>query len=112
MRIIPEYSDYVIFRDGSVYSLKNNCWLKARYNCGGYKKVDLWKQGVRKTFYVHRLVAHVFIINDEDKIHVHHIDSVRDNNHVTNLMWVTVQENNEFRDKDLGEFEPIEDIPF
>ena len=42
---------------------------------------------------VHRLVAEVFIPNPENKPFIDHIDTDRTNNDVTNLRWVTQEEN-------------------
>ena len=59
----------------------------------GYKKVELVKNGQRKSIRVHRLVAQAFIPNPENKLEVNHIDGNKTNNHVENLEWVTSSEN-------------------
>ncbi|MGH1436583.1 MAG: NUMOD4 domain-containing protein [Lewinella sp.] len=47
----------------------------------------------RKTHRIHRLVAEAFIPNPAQKSTVNHRDFNKWNNHVSNLEWVTVQEN-------------------
>ena len=59
----------------------------------GYLRVYLYKNGKRKHHKVHRLVAHAFIPNPEHKSQVNHIDGNKKNNSVTNLEWVTDEEN-------------------
>ena len=59
----------------------------------GYKVVTLFKNGNRKTHYVHRLVAKVFIPNPNNYPMVNHKDEDRTNNKVENLEWCTHQYN-------------------
>ena len=56
----------------------------------GYMAVTLSKEGKRYSKYIHRLVAEVYIHNDdpETKIMVNHIDSNKTNNNFNNLCWV------------------------
>lgn len=68
-------------------------WKKTGKN---YYFIDLWNKGVKKNFAVHRLVATHFIDNPEEKPEVHHIDHNPENNNVSNLMWVTGEENRAF----------------
>lgn len=49
--------------------------------------------GKHKSFLAHRLVALAFIPNPENKEQVNHINGVKKDNKVTNLEWVTNQEN-------------------
>ena len=60
----------------------------------GYKRVGLSKDGVVKWFSVHRLVAMAFISNPNNYLVVDHINTIRDDNRVENLRWVTQAENN------------------
>lgn len=62
----------------------------------GYKRVELSKDGNRKPFLVHRLVALAFVPNPDNKPHVNHIDENKVNNCSENLEWVTLKENNNY----------------
>lgn len=62
-------------------------------SCGQRKYVDLYKNGERKRFTVHRLVANSFIPNPENKPEVNHIDGEPSNNNLKNLEWNTKSEN-------------------
>ena len=63
--------------------------LKSRLSDFGYPRVLLCEK--RKV--VHRLVAIAFIPNPENKAEVNHVDGCKTNNVVTNLEWVTREEN-------------------
>lgn len=62
-------------------------------NDKGYLLVGLNKAGKTKKFGVHILVATAFLPNLENKPEVNHRDGNKQNNHVSNLEWVTEREN-------------------
>ena len=68
--------------------------LKNIENSKGYFQVGLVKFGKQKLFTVHRLVAEAFIPNPEGKPCIDHINTIRSDNRVENLRWVTHEENN------------------
>lgn len=90
---------YSISNHGRVMSHKEyagvpNRILKIKITKYGYRMVDFTMgTGNRKGFRVNRLVALHFIPNPENKRCVNHIDSNRENDHVSNLNWMTHQEN-------------------
>ena len=81
------------------YSVPERLMSLSRSCCSGrrkkkyYLRVGLSKDGITKTFGVHRLVALSFIENPERKPQVNHIDGNPLNNALDNLEWVTNSEN-------------------
>ena len=62
-------------------------------NHTNYKYVTLSNKGKLKRLGVHQVVALAFTPNPENKPIVNHIDNNGENNHYTNLEWVTHKEN-------------------
>lgn len=103
-RDIPGYENkYQVSNYGNVRSLDRNIEytqnnkeytriykgkILIQGDIGGYKTVYL-----DKTYMVHRLVASTFIPNTDNKPEVNHKDRNHANNHVSNLEWVTKEEN-------------------
>lgn len=67
--------------------------LKQHNNGHGYLYVVLSKNNKQKRFYVHRLVANVFILNHNNLPEVNHKDENSLNNNVFNLEWCTSKYN-------------------
>lgn len=63
--------------------------LKLNNDNNGYFYVSLSKDGKKKNFKIHRLVAEAFIPNPENLPQVNHIDENKSNNKITNLEWST-----------------------
>lgn len=62
-------------------------------NGDGYLIVTLSQDAVLKSFRTHRLVAALYIPNPKNLPQVNHKDLDKQNNHKSNLEWVTGQEN-------------------
>jgi hypothetical protein len=67
--------------------------LKVCFAGDGYGRVNLKRDGDRKSALVHRLVATAFIPNPRGAPAVNHLDSSRGNNVATNLEWCTASQN-------------------
>lgn len=61
-----------------------------------YVQVGLSKNGIKKKFKVHRLVALVFIPNPNNLPCVNHKDENPSNNYADNLEWCTIEYNNNY----------------
>lgn len=83
-------TNYWITEDGRVW---NGVKFMKPFNNKGYERIELSINKSPKKFFIHRLVAEVYIENPLNKPTVNHRDGVPSNNHVSNLEWATIQEN-------------------
>ena len=98
-RTIKGYeSQYQVSDQGRVKSLKfgKERILKPLRNTFGYLFVFLCKNGEKKEYKVHRLVAKTFIPNPDNLPQVNHKDEDKDNNSVQNLEWCDSKYNNNY----------------
>ena len=86
---------YTIDKDGKVYSIKSNRYLKGRINHFGYLEVCLTKDKKEYNIKVHRLLAEHFIPNPENKPIIDHINRIKTDNRLDNLRWVDYRQNAE-----------------
>lgn len=92
-KVIPDYPKYKCSSNGRIKSEYSNKCLKTFDNGKGYRKLYLKNEAGKKSFYVHRLVAELFVDNPEGKPCVNHIDNNPSNNTSENLEWCTKKEN-------------------
>ena len=79
--IIPNYSRYLISKNGEVYSTYVNRLLKPATSKEGYLKLVLKSDSAEsKTVLVHRLVALTYLPNPLEYEQVNHIDNIKLNN--------------------------------
>lgn len=101
MKDIPGYEGYyAITEDGQIWSYYKRNFLALILDTKGYYVVNLLKEGERKRWRVHRLVALTYIPNPDNYPIVDHIDRNRKNNSVNNLRWTTIVINNNNKDKE------------
>lgn len=89
---VPSYEGYYVSNFGRVKSFYTGKILKPAISLG-YLFVHLCNNSKRKIFYVHRLVAQLFVSNPDNKPQINHRDGNRLNNHISNLEWCTSAEN-------------------
>ena len=95
------YGAYQVSDLGRVRSLKygKTRVLRPRKEKNGYLRLILWKDGKRKDFSVHRLVAQAFIDNDDEtKIYINHRNECKSDNRLWNLEYCTPQYNTNYND--------------
>lgn len=93
---IEDYPLYEISNLGRVKSCNRfkNRILKAGTNSDGYLCVNLWNATTHKNFKVHKLVLVAFGPPQPTIKHqTNHKDGNKQNNHISNLEWVTNREN-------------------
>jgi hypothetical protein len=84
---ISNYPNYLISKEGQVYSTKTNKIKIAETNQNGYCRIELLNDNGKKKFYIHRLVAEAYIPNPNNYSQVNHKDLNKHNNNVNNLEW-------------------------
>lgn len=83
--------------------LKGNILRQKENHQNHYLYVELCKNGIQKTFSVHRLVAKTFLPNQKNLPFINHKDENRHNNNVNNLEWCTAKYNHDYGTRTLRE---------
>lgn len=103
-RLIGYEDEYMIDELGNIVCLpkadkrhrnqySNYYVIKGKVDPHGYVRVILTKDGIAKSYLVHRLVAQQFIPNPDNLPQVNHINGNKCDNTVSNLEWCTAKQN-------------------
>lgn len=89
---------YEISNVGNIKSLLFNREkiLKPAINSSGYYSIVLYKNKIKSSHTIHRLVADAFIENKYNCPLINHKNEIKTDNNVSNLEWCDVKYNNNF----------------
>lgn len=93
---VAEYPNYMIYPNGEIFSIKNNKFLKPRYDKDGYERISLRNIFTHKldTIKIHQLVAMCYLgYKKNSDFVVDHIDNDKHNNYLHNLQVITPMQN-------------------
>lgn len=89
---VKRLAGLVMRKNGRRYPVTEK-FLTLRPNEKGYIRVDLWKDGEKKTKKVHRLVYEAFVGEIPEGMEVNHMDEDKNNNAVWNLNLLNHKDN-------------------
>ena len=92
---MEEWKEYKISSYGRILGKRGGIMCPFIASGGGYR-IGLCLDGKNKNYYIHRLVALHFIPTEDTTLEIDHIDGDKANNHISNLRWVTGEENRGF----------------
>lgn len=93
LRPIQKNTDYSATRCGKIWSNRRCMFLTPYKKQNGYLQVNLWKNGVKETCTVHRLVYEAFNGVIPEGLQVNHINEIKTDNRIENLNLMTPKEN-------------------
>lgn len=92
---------YINKKDGNTAIIQSK--IRALVSSGnGYFKIVLYRGGIGRTYWVHRLIAETFLPNPENKPQVNHKWGIKTDNRVSELEWATAAEDHLHAEKVLG----------
>ena len=92
---MEEWKDFYNYKVSNYGNVSNGKRILKKFKAKGYLQTQIFIEGNRCSYYIHRLVAHLFLNMDlkYEGIQVDHLDNNKENNHVSNLDLVNHREN-------------------
>lgn len=93
-KINPKFPKHIIYSDGRVYSIRLQRFMKIDINSNGYARYSLC--GNNKKIFAHHLIMDTFGPKKPTNLTdptVDHIDGNKLNNDISNLRWLSKQQN-------------------
>lgn len=93
---VPNYEDR--YEVSSLGRVRSRCHheeriLKQETHYRGYLRIMLSRKQTKERFFMHRLIASVFLPNPDNLAYVNHKDRDKTNNTVANLEWISPSDN-------------------
>ena len=101
------YDDYIICRDGTIYSIIKDIFIEQTLNEFGYKIVSIFKNDIEEIIPLHVVIATTFFPNELKKTLIKHKDGNKLNNNSDNLEWADDYYKEMNTDRDLVEAKTI-----
>lgn len=95
----PEDSDYLISDEGQIFSVKRREFMTPK-SIRGYLQIGLrHRRKKQQTYQINRLVLMTFDRFPLENEHAHHKNNIKNDNRLSNLMWVSCQENQKLKEQ-------------
>ena len=89
----PINNNYLVSRNGDIYSKKSKIYLKWARDSDGYPRVDMYFNGKQHHYKVHKLVWITWMGNIPEGFQLNHKDDNKENPSLDNLYLGTQKEN-------------------
>lgn len=94
-RYVVGSTSHLVSDQGEVFSGYHNKILTGKLNQDGYPSVCLVIHKIQKTLLVHHLVLEAFVGPKPEGLQARHLNDVKTDNRLENLVWGTVKENSQ-----------------